>query len=293
MSTEWTAHTPDPTKYHDASLSGYRPGGDGDVANPPRHFGGVMLPRQDPMRRGMSSACNPHDPANHKMIIDPHLGGTSVYDPHSVPATSEEDYQREIQSLESQGLKGEELAREATSRLINQYQREAPVAAQPSPQPQTPLLKYASSLPPMPIAGSMPVHQSLPRSSAPAPKALLARFQEPPVASRAEMMHSPAAPVGEPEMHVTFEIPQYGMTESWYHDVKLEAGAEGTGFLILVCHNEFRGHKYFPPTVDQEIGVQVSGHSQIYKASVPGIKFVYENKTFFILFITNTMTAGE
>jgi hypothetical protein len=89
----------------------------------------------------------------------------------------------------------------------------------------------------------------------------------------------------EPSYRVIFDMPSGEMEAPFHHVVRQEGAKPGTGTLVLVYDNRFKGPKFFPKPTAEPFAVYVDGSPTVFLVESTGIQFVKGDETFCVLMI--------
>ncbi len=268
----------------------------------PRGLMGMVIPHAT--AGGVPRGVNPHDVSKFDVHIDPHLHGQSST--IRLGRLNNELLLQGMQISQEQTPEGDTLemnrlrastAFHAVAQLVEQADRGAPkpmgvgIAAQSyqPPAPASQAVAVASLAAPRAAAVS-PLQALRQASAAPVP-------ESPAVAPvTAAPLSSPAsAPTPAPQYSLLFEIENFGQLEAFYHDVKVQTGADGDGQMVLVYDRRFKGTKWWPPTGEnaKPMGVCINGGDEVYLVHTTGFQYADGDKEYCVLMIERTVRQSD
>jgi hypothetical protein len=230
---------------------------------------------------GLHIACDPHDPSDQKVLLDPDANGDRSIELdlrqvdkaqiHAVwQAAKNADYEGEFMA---QGFKPEEAKRMVAS-LVTQ----ALAAAQHDAPPAEPAASTWSP-PPVPAAPAA--------RGAALPSYLGGRA---PAVARPQAVAAVARPA-EPTVAVAFAIPGFGTHVANYHEVIVSE----EGNVMALCYDRrYTGNKFFPANTMQAldetaapttISARVGDAPVVYHLLVPQITLMSQDKELYIVMI--------
>jgi hypothetical protein len=311
------AHTPDPTKYHDASqerLEGESAAGATVLTKLPGNHGfsklrGVIIPRSTPL--GGSRGHNQHKPQIIHIDPGPYGEGGIVVDlAHLTP----ESVSEAIRAGAAEAEDIEDIALNAFASLAQ--------ASQPRASQREAVYEEEDRLPPVQMPDTYVVPKASPGGGQQAKRASFTQRKpaqessEPRVLSKggprgnvslnAELAvdsgqapYQPPVPtyqIAEP-VKVTIEIPGGHQFHVAYHDVV----REGMTMVLVYDHDRPFQMVYFPPTMDDEngdpLGMALLVHakkgekkSTLFRVHSPGITFKHRSFEFCVLLIEKEKT---
>lgn len=311
--TSAVAHTPDATKYHDASqvhLEGESAGGASVLSRLPGNHGfralrGVIIPRSTPL--GASRGHDHNSPAVIHIDPGPYDEGIVV----NLSLVDKESMARAVNDAAGQANDVEELAVAAFTAVSTRPPARTARRAPPEEEER---------LPPLQMPGTYVVPKASPgggqvkrarftdrelrdRDEAERQRRRDASAPESPVRSLHDALDEdvrqpgtppPAGPAADaPPRQVTFEIPGGHQFRVLYHDVV----RHGITLVLVYDHDRPFQMVYFPPPLEDEsgepVGMAVLVHARprsgeksvLYRVTSPGIQFKYRNTEFCLLLI--------
>lgn len=311
--TSAQAHTPDATKYHDASqvhLEGESAAGASMLSKLPGNHGfralrGVVVPRSTPL--GGSCGHNPH--GSHVIHVDP-----GPYDEGIVVDLAKVDKEAMAQAVAQSAEQTndlEDLAVAAFAAVSEQAPRRAPRVAIPEEERLPPLQMPGTYVVPKARPGGGQVKRACFSERELKDRDETARRQQQavPAHARERLAQTPslqaaldedqkpgAQAAGQPESpprQVTFEIPGGHQFHVLYHDVV----RHGITLVLVYDHDRPFQMVYFPPSLEdsqgEPLGMAVLVHARprseektvLYRVTAPGVQFKYQGKEFCVLLI--------
>jgi len=155
-----------------------------------------------------------------------------------------------------------------------------PAQPQQPPQPQRPpqAAQQAPAQPTQPWQPPQRVASPLAAFNQPAGTPIPAQQPVMNVVDTSQPLRPQAQP---PQKKVTFEFPEAGMLEAYYHDV-----IKSDATLVLVYDERHQGTRYMPPQAsEQQIAVHPEGADVVYLVEATGIQYSHGTYTYCVLSI--------
>jgi hypothetical protein len=132
--------------------------------------------------------------------------------------------------------------------------------------------------------------EPVPVNPAPAPPAGPGYVEQGMRPTRPNLMAPPQSSdgVGPPTQQVTYEIPNYGPLDTFYHQV-IRSG----GHLILVFDKRHVGQRGFPRHNDNPLGMRIHGTDNLFMVQTTGIEFELDSKALCLLQIMSEGSYTE
>lgn len=228
---------------------------------------------------GVPAGFNPHDVADIRVMVDPHLGGGSF----RVGELGNQAVQRARQVVNEQLPHSTDpsmnrLRTAAMYQAATMFAHETPPAAPLQPAAPPPIPGYQ---------GQQAAPQSYPYA-APAPNGAGAglRMMRP----DPQVMAQAAAPAA-PEKVVVFEIEGLGQFEAPFHDVVFAPG------IVVLCYDvRYKGTRYRPQTPSKpdapSIAIQLKGSSQVLLVNCLGLTFQFQHWEFDVLLVAQAFDSN-
>jgi hypothetical protein len=96
---------------------------------------------------------------------------------------------------------------------------------------------------------------------------------------------------GPPTVKVTFELDGFGTIETCYH--KVVQGDDGVSLVLVYDNSYIGGTKFFPPSSDNDLYVDVHNMNQVFKVKSTGMHYRVDNQEHYILLIEQAQLKDE
>jgi hypothetical protein len=96
---------------------------------------------------------------------------------------------------------------------------------------------------------------------------------------------------GPPTVKVTFELDGFGTIETCYH--KVVQGDDGVSLVLVYDNSYIGGTKFFPPSSDNDLYVDVHNMNQVFKVKSTGMHYRVDNQEHYILLIEQAKLKDE